>query len=71
MRILYFDISGTLTREGSERAKPQLNDGAFGEAVRAAGFERLVCVSSLVRVVPGGWRNCLRTCRWEIDPGRH
>lgn len=50
MKILYFDISGTLVDE-RERPKPALADGAFERAVRAAGVERLVCVSSLLSIV--------------------
>ena len=50
MKILYFDISGTLVDERG-RAKPALADGAFERAVRAAGVERLVCVSSLLTIV--------------------
>jgi len=61
MRILYFDISGTLVAEGANRAKPRLADGAFEVAVRDAGFERLVCVSSLVRTV----RNLVREGRTD------
>jgi hypothetical protein len=50
VKVLYFDISGTLVDEGG-RAKPALADGAFERAVRAAGVERLVCVSSLLTIV--------------------
>lgn len=51
MKTLYFDINGTLVHESGHRGKSALAHGVFEDAVRAAGFRRLVCVSSLVRVV--------------------
>jgi len=30
LKILYFDIDGTVLRAGSSRVKPVLGDGAFG-----------------------------------------
>ena len=51
MKILYFDINGTLTRDPSDRAKPCLADGAFEREVRAAGIQKLVCVSSMVGLI--------------------
>ena len=44
MKTLYFDINGTLTYEYV--CKPALAGGVFETEVRAARFERLVCVSS-------------------------
>ena len=51
MRILYFDINGTLTVGATDRAKTELASGRFEAAVRRAHFQRLVCVSSIVGVV--------------------
>jgi hypothetical protein len=62
VKILYFDISGTLVDDGG-RAKPALADGAFERAVRAAGVERLVCVSSLLTIV-----EARRMAGQDIDP---
>ena len=50
MKILYFDINGTILN-AADKAKPLLADGLLEKAVRAAGFERLVCVSSMVTVL--------------------
>lgn len=44
-RVLYFDIDGTLVQPTFGPAKPALADGRFEAAARAAGFDRLVCVS--------------------------
>jgi len=44
VKTLYFDINGTIARE--YQCKPALADGAFEQAVRKAGFERLVCMSN-------------------------
>ncbi len=49
-RILYFDIDGTLVREPFGAAKPALGLGRFGDLARAAGFDRLVCVSDAVSI---------------------
>lgn len=51
MRILYFDINGTLTVGTTDRAKEKLAGGKFEEAVRKAKFQKLVCVSTMVGVV--------------------
>jgi hypothetical protein len=50
MRILYFDIDGTLVTPANSQAKPALADGAFEQAVRHAGFTALVCVGSAVSI---------------------
>lgn len=47
MKTLYFDIDGTILRAGTLAAKSALADGGFERAVRAAGFEALVCVGDL------------------------
>ena len=44
MKTLYFDINGTLTFQYT--CKPALAGGAFERGVRAARFDRLVCVSN-------------------------
>ena len=48
-RVLYFDIDGTLLTESEP--KTALADGAFEQAVRAAGFDRLVCVGNVVTTI--------------------
>jgi hypothetical protein len=52
MKVLYFDLDGTLVGLESGVLKPQLAGGAFERAARAGGFERLVCVSSAVSLIP-------------------
>lgn len=49
MRTLYFDIDGTLL--DTSVAKPLLAEGAFERLVRAAGFERLVCVGNVGLII--------------------
>jgi hypothetical protein len=49
-KILYFDIDGTLLSPESE-PKPALAGGAFEQAVREAGFARLVCVSNMGKII--------------------
>ena len=44
MKILYFDINGTIVRD--YQCKPALAGGAFEQAVREAGFRSLVCMSN-------------------------
>ena len=44
VKILYFDINGTIVRD--YQCKPALAGGAFEQAVREAGFGRLVCMSN-------------------------
>jgi hypothetical protein len=51
MRTLYFDINGTLLVGDGGAVKPRLGEGRLEDAVRAKGFERLVCVSTLVRSI--------------------
>ena len=50
-RTLYFDLDGTLIHMGFGSVKPRLAGAAFERAVRAAGFERLVCVANAVSIV--------------------
>lgn len=45
VKALYFDINGTIVRQN--QCKPALVDGAFEQAVRDAGFGRLVCMSNV------------------------
>jgi hypothetical protein len=47
--MLYFDIDGTLL--DSSVPKPLLADGAFERLVRAAKFERLVCVGNVGLII--------------------
>ena len=45
-RKLYFDIDGTILFLSTPCAKPALAGGMFGRAVRAAGFDELVCIGN-------------------------
>ena len=49
MRTLYYDIDGTLLDHSVP--KPLLADGAFERLVRAAQFERLVCVGNVGLII--------------------
>ena len=51
MRTLYFDIDGTLLILDTEEPKSALAQGRFEQAVRLAGFEKLVCIGNFVGVV--------------------
>jgi hypothetical protein len=44
VKALYFDINGSIVCE--YQCKPALADGPFEQAVREAGFQRLVCMSN-------------------------
>ena len=50
LKVLYFDIDGTVLLDGCDRAKPALAGGRLEAAVREAGVQRLVCVGSFVTV---------------------
>lgn len=50
-RVFYFDIDGTVVHAGTGSVKPALAGGALERAVRAAQFQRLVCVSSAITVI--------------------
>jgi hypothetical protein len=78
-RVLYFDIDGTLVQPPFGAAKAALADGAFERAVRAACFDRLVCVSDAclaarMALARGGgasspWAALFRLCRGTFqDP---
>jgi hypothetical protein len=49
MKTLYFDIHGTIVH--TYQCKPSLANGAFEQAVRRAGFERLVCMSNIQNTI--------------------
>jgi len=49
MKILYFDIDGTILRDSTP--KPALADGAFERAVQHAGFVQLICVSNVITTI--------------------
>ena len=51
MRTLYFDINGTILGGDKAAVKRQLGDGQFEDAVRRAGFTRLVCVGNFGAIV--------------------
>ena len=74
MRVLYFDIDGTILRDSSP--KPALADGAFERAVREAGFQQLVCVSNVITIIQfrkklghklDGLKIVFETCRGTIQ----
>ena len=50
-RTLYFDLDGTIVHGGFGTVKPRLADGRLEAAIRAAGFERLVCVANMCTIV--------------------
>ena len=49
MKILYFDIDGTLLCDSEP--KTALSNGAFELAVRVAGFSKIVCVGNIVTAI--------------------
>jgi hypothetical protein len=51
MRILYFDLDGTILYESFGAVKTALTDGRFEQAVRDAKFDRLVCVGNAVKII--------------------
>jgi len=51
VKILYFDIDGSLLREDTATVKPALANGRFERLVSEAGFDRLVCVGNIVTLV--------------------
>ena len=74
MKILYFDIDGTILSDS--RPKPVLANGVFERAVRRAGFQRLVCVSNVITTIhfleqlgqePDGLRIVFNVCRGTIQ----
>jgi hypothetical protein len=48
MRILYFDIDGTILLDEKAKPKRALADGVFESAVLHSGVEKLVCVGNFV-----------------------
>ena len=61
-KTLYFDLDGTLIHLGFGDVKPCLADAAFERAVRAAGFQSLVCVANAVAIV-----HALEEAGHEVD----
>lgn len=51
MRVLYFDLDGTVVTGFGGAAKALLAEGGFERAVRAAGCSRLVCVGNAVAIL--------------------
>ncbi|HEY3215307.1 MAG TPA: hypothetical protein VGK93_02320 [Candidatus Eisenbacteria bacterium] len=51
MRILYFDLDGTLIHLNFGNVKNALARGAFERAVRTAEFERLVCIGNAMGII--------------------
>lgn len=75
-RVLYFDIDGTLVRPALGSAKRALARGRFERAVRDAGFDLLVCVSSACDEEAGArrmrdacerWRRAFHLCRGTFE----
>jgi hypothetical protein len=62
MKTLYFDIDGTILVEDRNAVKSDLGDGKFEAAVRAAGFEKLVCVGNF-----GGIARAIKDLGVEYD----
>lgn len=50
VKILYFDIDGTVLRNDAPSAKPALGNGRFEELISRAGFDRVVCVGNMITV---------------------
>jgi len=50
VKTLYFDIDGTVL-DRCYTPKPLLAEGGFERALKAAGFERLVCVGNVILIV--------------------
>ena len=50
MKILYFDIDGTVLRNDAPAAKPLLGNGRFEELISRAGFDRVVCVGNMITI---------------------
>ena len=50
MKILYFDIDGTVLLTDTNKAKPCLANGRFEAGIRRAGFSNLVCVGNFARI---------------------
>lgn len=46
-RILYFDINGTIVLGDSNTPKPKLAHGGLEAALKSAGVDQVVCVSSI------------------------
>lgn len=74
-RVLYFDIDGTLVDQARGVAKRALAGGRFERLVRAARFDRLVCVDTVPLTSGRGrwprrgsdpWRGVFRRCRGTI-----
>lgn len=74
LKILYFDIDGSILRDS--QPKPALADGRFEKTVRNAGFEQLVCVGNLIKIIqflesqgeaPDGLKMVFDSCRGTIQ----
>ena len=51
MRLLYFDIDGTLLIGDTGEPKAALAHGAFEMAIRQKGFNELICIGNYVDVI--------------------
>ncbi len=51
MRHLYFDIDGTVLREDMWQVKPALGNGRFQQLVDLGGFDRVFCVSNMIKTI--------------------
>jgi len=50
VKTLYFDIDGTVLDIGFGQPKSALTNGRFETAIRRAGFQKLICVGSIISV---------------------
>ncbi len=51
MKILYFDIDGTVLGAETGCVKPALAEGTLERTIRRCGFTRLVCIGGAVKTV--------------------
>lgn len=51
MKVLYFDLDGTVVNYELGLVKPRLANGGFERAIRAAGFNRLICVGNAMEII--------------------
>ncbi len=62
MRVLYFDLDGTVLVRDTSEPKAALANGRLEDAIRQAGFDRLVCVGNFVEVI-----HVVREARPDFD----
>jgi hypothetical protein len=79
LRTLYFDLDGTIVHADFGHVKPRLAEGRLEAAIRASGFERLVCVANMCTIVStlaelghevGGHDMIFRLCQGALRDDR-